>query len=100
MDISKNQKLDLLYLTNPNIMHKYTKTQELNSIDKEEFKFYRKRILMLTKDYLRGHKENTTLDNVFNSYANSLIDYFKFIDKKEIIQEDYKNLLRILSAEE
>ena len=92
MDISKNQKLDLLYLTNPNIMHKYTKTQELNSIDKEELKFYRKRILMLTKDYLRGHKENTTLDNVFNSYANNLIDYFKFIDKKEIIQEDYKNI--------
>lgn len=92
MDISKNQKLDLLYLTNPNIMHKYTKTQELNSIDKEELKFYRKRILMLTKDYLRGHKENNTLDNVFNSYANSLIDYFKFIDKKEIIQEDYKNI--------
>ncbi len=92
MDISKNQKLDLLYLTNPNIMHKYNKTQEINSIDKDELKFYRKRILMLTKDYLRGHKENNTLDNVFNSYANSVINYFKFIDKKEIIQEDYKDI--------
>jgi len=92
MDISKNQKLDLLYLTNPNIMNKYNKTQEVNSIDKDELKFYRKRILMLTKDYLRGHKENNTLDNVFNSYANSMINYFKFIDKKEIIQEDYKDI--------
>ena len=92
MDISKNQKLDLLYLTNPNIMHKFNKTQEINSIDKDELKFYRKRILMLTKDYLRGHKENNTLDNVFNSYANSVINYFKFIDKKEIIQEDYKDI--------
>ena len=92
MDISKNQKLDLLYLTNPNIMHKYSKTQEINSIDKDELKFYRKRILMLTKDYLRGNKESNTLDNVFNSYANNVISYFKFIDKKEIIQEDYKDI--------
>ena len=92
MDISKNQKLDLLYLTNPNFMNKYNKTQEINSIDKDELKFYRKRILMLTKDYLRCNKENNTLDNVFNSYANSLINYFKFIDKKEIIQEDYKDI--------
>ena len=47
---------------------------------------------MLTKDYLRGHKESNTLDNVFNSYANSVINYFKFIDKEELIQEDYKDI--------
>jgi len=92
MDISKNQKLDLLYLTNPNFMNKYNKTQKINSIDKNELKFYRKRIFMLTKDYLRGHKESNTLDNVFNSYANSVINYFKFIDKEELIQEDYKDI--------
>jgi len=92
MDISKNQKLDLLYLTNPNIMNKYNKTQEINSIEPEELKFYRKRILMLTKDYLRNKQENTTLDDVFNSYAYSLINFFKFIDKKEIIQQEYKNV--------
>lgn len=92
MDISKNQKLDLLYLTNPNIMNKYNKTQEITSIEPEELKFYRKRILILTKDYLRNKEVNPMLDNVFNHYANYLINYFKFIDKRELIQQEYKNV--------
>lgn len=92
MDISNNQKLDLLYLTNPSFMNKYNKTPEINSLDKTELKFYRKRILLLTKEYLRGHKENNTIDNVFDSYAYNLINYFKFNDKKDIIQENYKDI--------
>ena len=52
MDLSKNTQLDLLYLTNPNFKLKYN--EPISIINKEEIKFYRKRILQTTKDYLRG----------------------------------------------
>ena len=90
MDISKNNIVDLLYLTNPNLKIKYNKKQ--NVISLEDIKFYRKRILLDTKEYLRGKKINSDLDNCFENYASKLIEYYKFIDKKEIIEEEYKSM--------
>ena len=91
MDISGNQKIDFLYLTNPNILNKYNKQKELTEINEEEIKFYRKRILLMTKEYLRGHRENNNLDNVF-FICKSMIEYFKFTDKKEIMQKEYSEI--------
>ena len=59
---------------------------------KKDVKFYRKRILQTTKEYLRGSKLTEEINNLFEEYANMLIQHYKFIDKKELIQEDYKNL--------
>ena len=54
MDISKNNQIDLLYLTNPLILYKYNKTlPKEKKLDEEDIKFYRKRILQTTKNYLR-----------------------------------------------
>ena len=91
MDLSKNTHLDLLYLTNPNFKIKYNKKQE-SFLNEEDVKFYRKRILQTTKEYLRGSKLTEEINNLFEEYANMLIQHYKFIDKKELIQEDYKNL--------
>ena len=91
MDLSKNTQVDLLYLTNPNFKIKYNKKQE-SFLNEEDVKFYRKRILQTTKDYLRGSRLTEEINNVFEEYANMLIQHYKFIDKKEMIQEDYKNL--------
>ena len=91
MDISKNSQIDLLYLTNPNFKIKYNKKNE-SLVNEEDVKFYRKRILQTTKDYLRGSKLTEEINNLFEEYANMLIQHYKFIDKKELIQEDYKNL--------
>ena len=45
MDISKNNQIDLLYLTNPNLKIKYNKTNEnTNIVSLDDIKFYRKRI--------------------------------------------------------
>jgi hypothetical protein len=90
MDISKNNIVDLLYLTNPNLKIKYNKKQ--NVISLEDIKFYRKRILLDTKEYLRGKKINPCLDSCFENYASKLIEHYKFIDKKEIIEEEYKSM--------
>ena len=91
MDLSKNNQIDLLYLTNPHLKIKYNKQLE-KLIDEDDIKFYRKRILQTTKDYLRGNKVNKSIDSAFEEYANQLINHYKFIDKKEMIQKEYKNL--------
>ena len=91
MDISQNNRIDLLYLTNPNLKIKYNK-QLIERVNNEDIKFYRKRILQDTKDLLRGNKLGEDVNNVFNKYCEKLIEYYKFIDKKKIIQEEYKDL--------
>jgi len=91
MDLSKNNQIDLLYLTNPHLKIKYNKQLE-KLVDEDDIKFYRKRILQTTKDYLRGNKVNNPIDSSFEEYANQLIKHYKFIDKKEMIQKEYKNL--------
>ena len=93
MDISKNNQIDLLYLTNPNLKIKYNKTNEnINIVSLDDIKFYRKRILIDTKEYLRGNKITEDLDSCFKNYAKNLIEHYKFNDKKDIIQDEYKDM--------
>ena len=93
MDISKNNQIDLLYLTNPLILGKYNKTlPKEKKLDEEDIKFYRKRILQTTKNYLRLNRINSAVDSAFENYAEQLIKHFKFIDKKEMVQKEYENL--------
>lgn len=91
MDVSKNKQIDLLYLTNPNFKVKYNKVVT-KIVDDEDIKFYRKRILQDTKELLRGNKINEDIKYMFDRYCDELIKYYKFSDKKKLIQEEYKNL--------
>ena len=92
MDISANP-LDLIYFTNS---VSYKKINKRNEIDDGEYMkdllFYRKRILQKTKDLLRDKDANMEMKKVFKDYTNYMIKYFKFMDKSEIIQQDYQNL--------
>lgn len=94
MDISANP-LDLIYFTNTTAYKKINKRNEVNSEDeayKKDLLFYRKRILQKTKDLLREKESNNDVKKAFKYYSKELINYFKFTDKKDIIQEDYENL--------
>tara|TARA_B110001454_G_scaffold194133_1_gene195481 strand:+ start:1102 stop:1590 length:489 start_codon:yes stop_codon:yes gene_type:complete len=94
MDNIKNNHIDLLYLTNPHILGKYNKTQQTELKNSaEDIMFYRKRILMTTKYFLRGKKIDNTINAAFENYADQLIKYFKFIDKKDIVQKEYENII-------
>jgi len=94
MDISNNNQIDLLYLTNPKI--KYNKTNEYtDTVSLDDIKFYRKRILIDTKEYLRGNQITDDLDSCFKNYAKKLIEHYKFNDKKDIIQEEYKYMKKM-----
>ena len=55
-------------------------------------KFYKKRILDLTKKLFRNEIEDAQLATCFNNYIKSCIIYLKFLDKKDIIQEKYHNI--------
>ena len=91
MDVSQNSQVDLLYLTNPNFKLKYNK-QVKKLVNDEDLKFYRKRVLQETKDMLRGNRITTVIDDAFENFVNELIKHYKFIDKKQIIQNEYKDL--------
>ena len=91
MDISLNL-IDLQYLTNPDQMTKLKQKKEFQQIPRDDLDFYKKRIFQLTKDMLRGEKINTKVNKVFVNYAQICIDHFKFMDKMELIQNDYKDI--------
>ena len=64
------------------------KTRESSKRDR---KFYKRRILQLTKDMLLSDEIDVRTDmiNAFDHYARTCISYFKMIDKTDILQTDY-----------
>ena len=93
MDVSMNE-LDNITLNcfankiqYDSIMKKNDHCNDNNLINDK--KFYKKRILDLTKKLFRNEVEDTQLANCFNSYIKSCIIYLKFLDKKDIIQKKY-----------
>ena len=91
MDLSRNLHMDLIYLTNGRMRNRIENLD--NGVSKEDLKFYRKRILQETKNYLREGRLENSIDRAFDNYADKLIEYYKFIDKKEIIQKEYENIV-------
>ena len=90
MDLSRNLHMDLLYLTNGRVRSRIENLD--NGVKKEDLKFYRKRILQETKNYLREGRLESSIDRAFDNYADKLIEYYKFMDKKELIQSEYKDI--------
>jgi hypothetical protein len=91
----------------------YNKYLKKNNIDhdtalKKEKRFYRKRIISMTKDILFNNNSGADVNNnintitpsklddvilnAFNTYAKVCISYFKFKDTMDTIQGEYKNM--------
>ena len=87
-------KVTLEYLMNPQHYGKYVndKTDENKQNREEDKKFYKKRIISLTKEMLKNKFPNDELKKRLEDYLDSLIEYFKMIDKKDIIQADYNDM--------
>lgn len=63
-------------------------------VNKKEKKFYKRRIFDLTKQLLNNEKPEMMFPDVssaFDSYAKICIEYFKALDKTDIIQSDYSD---------
>lgn len=91
MDVSQNL-IDLKYLTNPAFLDMLDQKEEVNILNNSELHLYKKRIFLLSKDFLQGKKTNDkNLNKIFEHFIKQCISYFKFNDKKDIIQNDYKD---------
>jgi hypothetical protein len=60
-------------------------------INKKDKKFYRRRILNLTKDLLSKEESEIPPDikYMFDNFIKACVHYFKILDRNDIIQEDY-----------
>lgn len=65
-----------------------TKTLESS---KRERRFYKRRILQMTRDMLNSDEINTPNDMLiaFDHFARTCISYFKMVDRTDILQTDY-----------
>ena len=93
MGDNPTSKYDLLYFTNNNIYKQVEKKDTINLNDDEDIKFYKKRILHLTKQLLKKEiKTTSSISESFNNYINQVILHFKFTDKKDVLQKEYDNM--------
>ena len=88
----------LAFMVNTAQYEKYLKKNHLDydSVFKIDIRFYRKRIISLTKDLFKNQIENEKSQNIdatmmgaFNMYMRACISYLKFSDKSETIQKCY-----------
>lgn len=86
--------ITLEYMMNKDQYAKYIGKNNINKKDssRKDRKFYRKRIIDLTKKLLNNEKPETMFPDVtsaFEYYTKICVEYFKVLDKTDILQEDY-----------
>ena len=67
-------------------------SKKINNSDR---KFYKKRIYDLTKQLLNNQTTDKMFPDIvfsFESYIKACIEYFKVLDKSDILQQDYQDL--------
>jgi hypothetical protein len=82
-------------LLNKNVINKHIKNKQSKKENKEDIKFYKKRIYNLFKEILTGNSPDDLLPDVKYAYSNFLnasISYFKTVDNNDIIQSEYKDM--------
>ena len=83
-------------LLNKEMFNKHIKNQKAKSSNKEDRRFYKKRIYNLFKELLITKEEPEDLlpdvKYAYDNFINSSIHYFKTIDNNDLNQEEYKNL--------
>jgi len=81
--------LSLQYLTNKYVSKKNIDANGLKKNKTTDINFYKKRIMNETKNMLKKQYASDHLKYIFNNYISLLIEYFKAIDTRDIIQETY-----------
>ena len=83
-------------LLNKSLFNNQVKNRKAQSVNKEDKKFYKKRIYNLFKEILinKAEPENLFPDvkYAYDNFINASINYFKTIDSTDLLQEEYKTL--------
>lgn len=84
-------KATIEFLSNPMYLGILKKKKELvNEYDNnDDVKFYKKRIISLFKDIIKGGECTNELKNIHNKFIYASIRYFEMNDKKDILQKQY-----------
>ena len=89
-------QITLDYLINKENYNKINNRNSLKNANRKDKKFYRKRILNLTKDLLlfQETKDEILPDvkKTFEIYIKTCVEYFQTLDKSDILQEEYSEL--------
>ena len=95
------------YLMNKDQYAKYIMNKSNNSStstsnsNRKDKKFYKKRIYDLTKQLINNEKPEGVYSGIidtFELYTKICIEYFKTLDKTDIIQKDYNGLITDVSS--
>ena len=82
-------------LLNKNFISKHIKNKQSKKENKDEIKFYKKRIYNLFKEIIKGNSPDDLLPDVqyaYNNFLSESISYFKTVDNNAIIQSEYKDM--------
>ena len=83
-------------LLNKSLFNTQVKNKKAQSVNKEDKKFYKKRIYNLFKEMLINKVEPEDLfpdvKYAYDNFINASINYFKTIDSTDLLQEEYKTL--------
>ena len=83
-------------LLNKEMFNTHVKNKKAQAVNKEDKKFYKKRIYNLFKEMLINKAEPEDLfpdvKYAYDNFINASINYFKTIDSNDLLQEEYKNL--------
>jgi hypothetical protein len=71
----------------------------MDHVFRKERRFYKRRILALTRDLFNKKVTDLALVGVFNQYLKDCIQYLKFNDIAEIIQRDYNGCSSIANKD-
>ena len=85
-------------LLNKQMFNKHVRSQKSKQLNKEDIKFYRKRIFNLFKEIISGDSPKELLPDVkyaYDTFLNSAIHYFKTIDNNDIIQSEYNDIEKL-----
>lgn len=85
--------ITLEYMMNPKQYEQYVKSKDdVDKISDDDIKFYRKRIIAMTKDMFSKKLTNNDVNDAFDEYVNTCIKYLKFQDRFDIIQSEYSDI--------
>jgi hypothetical protein len=89
-----NIQSELEFLMNSGLYEKYKHKQETEdtSLFVNDKKFYKKRIIQLTKDLFKPNQHSDSINLLCNDYIKTCINHLKMKDKMDIIQTEYSNL--------
>ena len=95
MSQSLVDQITLDCLLNKEVMGKHVMKQTKKQINKEDLKFYRKRIFNLFKDIISNNPPKDLSPDVsysYDTFIKTSIQYFKVHDNNDLLQEEYNDL--------